>query len=204
LFLAPPSPHLTASSPSPILSIPPFPARPTPPARRPPAFLGTATAAAAAAAALLLTASPAAIAASIPDPGCELRTVPASGLQWCDTKEGAGPPAKASAPVRAHYTGRLASNGVVFDSSFERGRPLTFSKNQVIKGWGLGVFGDDGGDGAGGGGGGSAIIPPMKEGGVRRLVIPPELGYGQRGAGGVIPPGAALVFDVTLLGPRTR
>jgi FKBP-type peptidyl-prolyl cis-trans isomerase len=96
--------------------------------------------------------------------------------------------------VRAHYTGRLASNGAVFDSSFERGKPLTFSKGQVIRGWGVGVFGDgEGGE-----------VPPMREGGVRRLVIPAELGYGDRGAGGVIPPGADLVFDVTLLGPRKR
>ena len=150
------------------------------------------------AATLLVTSFPA-VAANIPDPGCELHTAPsgpASGLAWCDTKEGGGPAAVPTAPVRAHYTGRLAANGVVFDSSFERGRPLTFSKGQVIQGWGLGIFGD-GGDGPG-------AVPPMKEGGVRRLVIPPGLGYGERGAGGVIPPGAALVFDVTLLGPRTR
>ena len=93
--------------------------------------------------------------------------------------------------MRAHYTGRLASNGAVFDSSRERGRPLTFKANQVIRGWGEGVFGGEG-------------VPAMKAGGVRRLVVPPGLGYGDRGAGGVIPPGATLVFDVELLPARTR
>ena len=163
------------------------PARPSPPASsRRAALLGGA----ASAAAVLFTTRPAL--ASIPDPGCELTKLP-SGLAWCDTKAGTGPPANPAAPVRAHYTGRLASNGAVFDSSFERGKPLTFSKGQVIQGWNIGVWGDDEGS-----------LPPMKEGGVRRLVIPAELGYGARGAGGVIPPGAELVFDVTLLGPRKR
>ena len=177
-----------------LLSHPLIPsaARPTPPppSSRRSALLG----AAASAAAALVSARPAF--ADIPDPGCTLTKLP-SGLAWCDTKQGTGPAANPAAPVRAHYTGRLASNGAVFDSSFDRGKPLTFSKNQVIQGWGLGVFGD-------GEGGAEGAIPPMREGGVRRLVIPADLGYGARGAGGVIPPGAELVFDVTLLGPRKR
>lgn len=119
--------------------------------------------------------------AGVPDPGCALQTAP-SGLQFCDTKVGDGPEAPPGATIKAHYTGRLES-GAVFDSSYERRRPLTFSRQQVIKGWGAGIWGTDG-------------VPPMKVGGKRRLVIPSELGYGARGAGGVIPPNATLVFDV--------
>jgi peptidylprolyl isomerase len=90
---------------------------------------------------------------------------------------------------RAHYVGKLQSNGVQFDSSYDRGRPLTFKvgAGQVIKGWDEGIAGGEG-------------VPAMRAGGRRRLVIPPELGYGQRGAGGVIPPNATLVFDVQYLG----
>jgi peptidylprolyl isomerase len=90
---------------------------------------------------------------------------------------------------RAHYAGRLQSNGVQFDSSYDRGRPLTFKvgAGQVIKGWDEGIAGGDG-------------VPPMKAGGKRTLVIPAALGYGSRGAGNVIPPDATLVFDVEYLG----
>ncbi|GFR48789.1 hypothetical protein Agub_g10737 [Astrephomene gubernaculifera] len=112
-----------------------------------------------------------------------------SGLQWKDVEVGTGPaPAKGST-IRCHYTGRL-TNGAVFDSSVERGRPLSFQigVGQVIKGWDMGILGTE-------------DIPAMKEGGKRLLVIPPELGYGARGAGGVIPPNATLEFDVELL-PR--
>lgn len=135
---------------------------------------------------------PAALAAGVPDPGCSLATAGRTKIQFCDSVVGGGAVPSPSARVRAHYTGRLSPSGAVFDSSYERRRPLEFKKDQVIKGWGLGVWGDgEGGE-----------IPPMHEGGKRRLVIPPELGYGDRGAGGVIPGGATLVFDVELLGPR--
>ncbi|KAK9844414.1 hypothetical protein WJX74_002168 [Apatococcus lobatus] len=115
----------------------------------------------------------------------------ASGLQWCDIQEGSGKSPTKGASIKAHYTGRLASNGAVFDSSYERRRPLTFKVGirQVIAGWDQGIIGSD-------------DIPPMKEGGKRQLIIPPELGYGQRGAGGVIPPNATLKFDVELLGKK--
>jgi FKBP-type peptidyl-prolyl cis-trans isomerase len=92
---------------------------------------------------------------------------------------------------RAHYAGKLESNGQQFDSSYDRGRPLTFKvgAGEVIKGWDLGIAGGNG-------------VPAMKAGGQRRLVIPPQLGYGSRGAGGGrIPPNATLVFDVQYLGP---
>ncbi|KAG2491866.1 hypothetical protein HYH03_009819 [Edaphochlamys debaryana] len=113
-----------------------------------------------------------------------------SGLQWKDVEEGTGPsPAKGST-INCHYTGRLTS-GQVFDSSYPRGRPLSFSigVGQVIKGWDMGILGTE-------------DIPPMKAGGKRLLVIPPELGYGARGAGGVIPPNATLEFDVELVGKK--
>lgn len=121
---------------------------------------------------------------------CELTASP-SGLQFCDTQEGTGPEPVKGSLIRCHYTGRLASNGRVFDSSYERGRPLTFKigVGEVIRGWDMGILGTEG-------------VPAMKEGGKRLLVIPAELGYGQRGAGGVIPPGATLEFEVELLGKR--
>ena len=127
------------------------------------------------------------------------------------------------ARIRCHYRGKLASNGKQFDSSYDRGRPLPFQVlrgddnddkdayalrftlyalrftlslyafapaqvgvGQVIKGWDMGILGDDG-------------IPAMKEGGKRTLYIPAALAYGSRGAGGVIPPNADLVFEVELL-----
>jgi peptidylprolyl isomerase len=110
----------------------------------------------------------------------------ASGLQMEDTKVGTGAEAKAGATVTVHYTGWLLENGArgkKFDSSVDRGEPFKFplGGGRVIKGWDEGVQG-------------------MKVGGKRTLTIPPELGYGARGAGGVIPPGATLVFEVELLG----
>ncbi|KAL4422899.1 hypothetical protein ABPG75_009096 [Micractinium tetrahymenae] len=121
---------------------------------------------------------------------CAFQTA-TNGLQWCDVVEGSGDAPVQGAMIRAHYTGRLASNGAVFDSSYPRGRPLQFKigVGQVIKGWDRGILGGEG-------------VPAMREGGKRRLIIPAELGYGARGAGGVIPPNATLEFDVELLGKR--
>jgi FKBP-type peptidyl-prolyl cis-trans isomerase FkpA len=108
----------------------------------------------------------------------------ASGLQYEDMKVGTGAEAKAGQNVEVHYTGWL-TNGTKFDSSVDRGEPFVFplGAGRVIKGWDEGVAG-------------------MKIGGKRKLTIPPELGYGARGAGGVIPPNATLVFEVELLGVR--
>ncbi len=104
-----------------------------------------------------------------------------SGLQYEDQNEGTGNAAKAGDKVSVHYTGRL-KDGKKFDSSVDRGQPFDFplGAGRVIKGWDEGVAG-------------------MKVGGKRKLVIPPDLGYGKRGAGGVIPPDAELHFDVELL-----
>ncbi|CAI5973567.1 unnamed protein product [Closterium sp. NIES-64] len=147
---------------------------------------------------LLLGALAAASAASLGAAGaaqaaeCELQETP-SGLQFCDQVVGAGDEASAGTRIQAHYAGRLLS-GVVFDSSYDRGRPLVFrvGVGQVIRGWDLGILGGPG-------------IPPMKAGGKRTLRIPADLAYGSRGAGcrgGVcrIPPGSDLIFDVEYLG----
>jgi FKBP-type peptidyl-prolyl cis-trans isomerase len=105
----------------------------------------------------------------------------ASGLKYEDTKVGTGAEAKAGQQVSVHYTGWL-TNGTKFDSSKDRGQPFVFplGGGRVIKGWDEGVQG-------------------MKVGGVRKLTIPANLGYGAQGAGGVIPPNATLVFEVELL-----
>lgn len=109
-------------------------------------------------------------------------TTTKDGLKYWDIKVGTGPEARAGQQVKVHYTGWL-TNGKKFDSSVDRKDPFAFNlgAGEVIKGWDEGVQG-------------------MKVGGRRQLRIPPELGYGNRGAGGVIPPGATLVFDVELLG----
>jgi FKBP-type peptidyl-prolyl cis-trans isomerase FkpA len=108
----------------------------------------------------------------------------ASGLVYEDTVVGEGAEAKAGQQATVHYTGWL-TNGSKFDSSKDRNDPFEFSlgMRQVIGGWDEGVQG-------------------MKIGGTRKLTIPPHLGYGARGAGGVIPPNATLVFEVELLGLR--
>jgi peptidylprolyl isomerase len=112
-------------------------------------------------------------------------TTTASGLQYEDTTPGTGATAKAGQDVKVHYTGWLYNDGqkgAKFDSSKDRGEPFEFELDggMVIKGWDEGVQG-------------------MQVGGTRVLVIPPNLGYGARGAGGVIPPNATLKFDVELL-----
>ena len=114
--------------------------------------------------------------------GTEVTT--ASGLKYTDVKVGSGTEATAGKTVDVHYTGWLL-DGKKFDSSKDRGQPFDFplGGGAVIKGWDEGVAG-------------------MKVGGTRILMIPPDLGYGARGAGGVIPPNATLKFEVELLGVR--
>lgn len=105
----------------------------------------------------------------------------ASGLEYIEVEAGTGTQAKAGSTVSVHYTGKF-QDGNVFDSSISRGDPLVFElgAGRVIKGW------DEG-------------IVLMKVGGKAQLIIPPDLAYGERGAGGVIPPNATLVFDVELV-----
>jgi peptidylprolyl isomerase len=115
-------------------------------------------------------------------------TLTASGLKFTDVKVGSGAEAKPGKTVSVHYTGWLYNGGTKgkkFDSSRDRGEPFEFSLGggQVIQGWDEGVAG-------------------MKVGGKRTLVIPPNLGYGQRGAGSAIPGGATLLFDVELVGVK--
>ena len=109
-------------------------------------------------------------------------TTTASGLQYADTVIGDGAQAKDGDTVSVHYTGWLEDN-TKFDSSKDRNQAFSFKlgAGMVIKGWDEGVAG-------------------MKIGGTRKLTIPSELGYGARGAGGVIPPNASLIFEVELLG----
>ena len=104
-----------------------------------------------------------------------------SGLKYADIESGEGETAKSGDFVKVHYSGYL-TDGKRFDSSVLRNKPFVFMLGQgrVIAGWEEGVQG-------------------MKIGGIRQLVIPPELGYGAAGAGGVIPPNATLIFDVQLL-----
>ena len=111
-----------------------------------------------------------------------------SGLKITDAKVGTGAQPKAGQTCVMHYTGWLyrdGAKGEKFDSSLDRGEPFEFSigQGQVVRGW------DEG-------------VATMKVGGKRTLIIPPALGYGARGAGGVIPPNATLMFDVELLGVK--
>ena len=121
--------------------------------------------------------------APVPPPGGSV-----ADLERIDTLAGTGAVATSGSDVTVHYTGWLYDekapdkHGMKFDSSVDRGQPFTFllGAGQVIRGWDEGVAG-------------------MKVGGKRTLLIPADLGYGSNGAGGVIPPGASLVFDVELL-----
>ena len=110
-----------------------------------------------------------------------MSTTTSSGLTFEDVVAGTGAAAAAGQKVTVHYTGWL-TDGTKFDSSKDRNDPFVFplGAGRVIKGWDEGVQG-------------------MKVGGKRKLTIPPALGYGARGAGGVIPPNATLVFDVELV-----
>ena len=115
-------------------------------------------------------------------------TTTSSGLIFDDLAVGAGDAASAGTQVTVHYTGWLlfgGERGRKFDSSKDRGAPFEFplGAGHVIKGWDEGVAG-------------------MKVGGTRVLTVPPQLGYGARGAGGVIPPNATLIFEVELLGVK--
>ncbi len=132
------------------------------------------------------SATPVPAPSATPNPSNLSATV--TDLQKTDVKQGTGAEAQSGKPVLVHYTGWLYDSaapegkGAKFDSSRDRGVPFGFflGSGKVIKGWDQGVVG-------------------MKVGGQRRLVIPPQLGYGERGAGGVIPPNATLIFDVELI-----
>jgi FKBP-type peptidyl-prolyl cis-trans isomerase len=117
----------------------------------------------------------------IKHPEAQVVTSP-TGLRYMITAEGKGDKPKAGTDIKAHYTGKLP-NGMVFDSSVERGEPLEFTVGvgQVIAGW-------------------DEALVDMKKGEKRVLIIPPQLGYGASGAGGVIPPNATLIFEVEMVG----
>jgi len=103
-----------------------------------------------------------------------------SGLQYKIIKEGTGAKPKSDSNVKVNYQGALV-DGKVFDSSYERGEPVSFTLSQVIKGW-------------------QEVIPLMSVGSKWQVVIPPELAYGERGAGNAIGPNETLVFDIELIG----
>lgn len=101
-------------------------------------------------------------------------------LQIIDLEEGTGAIVEPGATVTVHYTGALCKNGIIFQSSHDFGKPISFGLGQVIKGWGEG-------------------LPGMKAGGMRRLIIPSEKAYGSARAASNIPPNSDLVFDIELL-----
>jgi FKBP-type peptidyl-prolyl cis-trans isomerase len=113
-------------------------------------------------------------------PKLENSTVTASGLEYRDEVVGTGASPKMTDQVTVHYTGKLASNGKVFDSSVQRGQPATFAMNRVIKGFSEG-------------------LSTMKVGGKRTVYIPSDLGYGPAGNPPVIPPNADLIFEIELI-----
>jgi peptidylprolyl isomerase len=121
-------------------------------------------------------------AAGIAAPAAAKTVVLPDGLKYVDLKVGKGALPQAGQTVRVHYVGWLL-DGTKFDSSRDRNEPFTFAlgEGQVIPGW------DEG-------------VKTMRVGGLRRLIVPPKLGYGDQGAGDKIPPGATLVFEVELLG----
>lgn len=102
-------------------------------------------------------------------------------LQIIEVEVGTGAEVQPGATITAHYTGALCKNGVIFQSSHDFGKPVTFGLSQVIAGWTEGV-------------------PGMKVGGMRRLIIPSEMAYGSRRAASNIPPNSDLVFDIELVG----
>ena len=120
------------------------------------------------------------------EPGNDTWVKLANGLEMQDVVVGSGAEAKKGDVVSAHYVGTL-SNGQKFDSSYDHGQPFSFALGggMVIQGWDLGLVG-------------------MKVGGKRKLIIPPDLGYGDRNIGeGLIPPNSILLFDVELVGVKT-
>ena len=103
-----------------------------------------------------------------------------SELQIIDIDEGTGAVVQPGATITAHYTGALCKNGIIFQSSHDFGKPISFGLNQVIRGWTDGV-------------------PGMKVGGMRRLIIPSDMAYGSARAASNIPPNSDLVFDIELV-----
>ena len=133
---------------------------------------------------LLLIAGASPLAMTTPSAAADMHTMP-SGLMYTDVVVGTGPEPQNGQTVNVHYTGWLYNDGQKgkkFDSSRDRGQPFSFKlgAGMVIAGWDQGVA-------------------TMHVGGQRTLILPPDLGYGARGAGGVIPPNATLMFDVELL-----